>query len=325
MRMIDLHCDTLWRLSRPDGLWGHRGNLMENFAGVDVLRLEKADGLVQAFAVFFLTGIMPEPLREDWAWETARRRIRAYHRWRLQTGGRLQPIRSWTDVEFCEKYRCVGSLLTLEDGVPLGTQMERLQEFYQMGVRLITLTWNHENSIGFPNSPSQTIMMRGLKPFGRDLIQEMNRLGMIIDVSHLSDGGFWDVVRLSKKPFVASHSNAREVTPHPRNLTDRMIRAVAEKGGVIGLNFCPGFLSSRRISTIDGMLRHIHHIYQVGGEDVLALGSDLDGVSGKLQLDSCDKIPLLAQALRRHRMPERVLEKMWYKNAARVLRENLGS
>lgn len=131
------------------------------------------------------------------------------------------------------------------------------------------------------------------------------------------------MARRSKKPFIASHSNARAVTSHPRNLTDEMIRAIAEKGGVIGLNFCPGFLSSRNISTINGMLRHIHHIYQVGGEDVLALGSDLDGISGRIQLDSCDKIPLLAGALKRYKMSDRVLEKMWNKNALRVFREVL--
>ena len=323
MRMIDLHCDTLWRLSRPDGLWGHRGTLMENPYGVDVKRLEKADALVQAFAVFFMNGYIPAAKREDYAYHIARRRIHSYHRWRLQTGGRLQPVRSYEDVCYCAKNRRVGSLLTLEDAVPVGTSLRRLHEFYDAGVRLITLTWNYENAAGYPNSRDSSVMRKGLKPFGKVLIEEMNDLGMIIDVSHLSDGGFWDVARRSKKPFIASHSNARAVTSHPRNLTDEMIRAIAEKGGVIGLNFCPGFLRSRNISTINGMLRHIHHINQVGGEDVLALGSDLDGISGRIQLDSCDKIPLLAGALKRYKMSDRVLEKMWNKNALRVFREVL--
>ena len=166
-------------------------------------------------------------------------------------------------------------------------------------------------------------MRRGLKSFGKRMVEEMNELGMIVDVSHLSDGGFWDVAKISKKPFVASHSNARAVTNHPRNLTDSMIRTIAEKGGVIGINFCPSFLSDKKISTINGLLRHIYHIYQVGGEDVLALGSDLDGISGKIQLDGCDKISLLAESLKRYRMSDRVLEKMWYKNALRVFHDTL--
>src|SRR5699024_7042079 len=114
-----------------------------------------------------------------------------------------------------------------------GTSLRRLHEFYDAGVRLITLTWNYENAAGYPNSRDSSVMRKGLKPFGKVLIEEMNDLGMIIDVSHLSDGGFWDVARRSKKPFIASHSNARAVTSHPRNLTDEMIRAIAEKGGVI--------------------------------------------------------------------------------------------
>lgn len=323
MRMIDLHCDTLWRLSRPDGLWGHRGTLLENPYSVDVKRLEKADALVQAFAVFFMNGYIPASKREDWAYWTAKRRIRSYHRWCLQTGGRLQPVRSFEDIRYCEEHRCVGSLLTLEDAVPVGTSLKRLHQFYDSGVRMITLTWNNENTVGYPNSREKSVMSKGLKPFGKMLVEEMNDLGMVIDVSHLSDGGFWDVARRSRKPFVASHSNARAVTSHPRNLTDEMIRVIAEKGGVIGLNFCPGFLSGKNISTINGMLHHIYHIYQVGGEDVLALGSDLDGISGRIQLDSCDKIPLLAKALKRYKMSERVLEKMWNRNALRVFHEVL--
>lgn len=323
MRMIDLHCDTLWKLSGPAGLWGHRGNLLENPYSVDVFRLEKADALVQAFAVFFMTGHVPKSKREEWAYQTAKRKISLYHRWRLQTEGRLQPVRGYQDMQYCLDKRCVGGFLTLEDAVPIGSSLERLHEFYDKGVRLITLTWNYENSVGFPNSERASVMRRGLKSFGKRMVEEMNELGMIVDVSHLSDGGFWDVAKISKKPFVASHSNARAVTNHPRNLTDSMIRTIAEKGGVIGINFCPSFLSDKKISTINGLLRHIYHIYQVGGEDVLALGSDLDGISGKIQLDGCDKISLLAEALKRYRMSDRVLEKMWYKNALRVFHDTL--
>ncbi|MFR3030416.1 MAG: dipeptidase [Blautia sp.] len=320
MRVIDLHCDTLWRLSRPDGLWGHRGDLTENPYGVDVNRLEKADALVQAFAVFFMTARCRASCGKrgptGWHGAESRRTGGGFRREGYSRSGLMR-------VDFCERYGCVGSLLTLEDGVPFGNDLDRLREFYDLGVRLVTLTWNYENAIGFPNSSDATTMTRGLKPFGREALEEMNRLGILVDVSHLSDGGFWDVARLSKKPFIASHSNARAVTDHPRNLTDRMIRTIAEKGGVVGLNFCPSFLSDRKVSTINGMLRHVHHIYQVGGEDVLALGSDLDGVSGKLQIKSCDQIGLLAEALKRHKMSHRVLEKMWSGNAQRVLREVL--
>lgn len=126
----------------------------------------------------------------------------------------------------------MSAVLTVEEGGILNGKMEYLDELYHQGIRLITLTWNYENCIGFPNSREPELMNRGLKPFGMEVVRHMNELGMIIDVSHLSDGGFWDVAAHSTKPFLASHSNARTLCKHPRNLTDEMIKALAEKGGV---------------------------------------------------------------------------------------------
>ena len=136
-------------------------------------------------------------------------------------------------------------------------------------------------------------------------------------------GGFWDVARHSSKPFIASHSNSRSITVHSRNITDVMIKTIAEKGGVIGLNFCPGFLGTDKKSSISHMLHHVKHIYEVGGEDVLALGTDLDGTGGKMQINSCDEMWRLKEALQKHRMPSRVIDKMWQNNALRVMKEIL--
>ena len=161
------------------------------------------------------------------------------------------------------------------------------------------------------------------KPLGIEAVQEMNRLGILVDVSHLSDAGFWDVQKYSKKPFVASHSNARSVTGHPRNLTDEMIRAVAESGGIIGLNFAPDFLGEGGASRVSDMARHVLHIREKGGSGVLALGSDFDGIGGTLEIGGPDQFVLLWEALRKAGMSETELEGMWYGNGARVLREVL--
>lgn len=217
----------------------------------------------------------------------------------------------------------MGALLSLEDGVPVGDSLEKLHHFYKKGIRLITLTWNYENAIGYPNSWNPDVMVNGLKPFGIELVEEMNRLGMIVDVSHLSDGGFWDVAKHSKKPFIASHSNSRSITVHPRNLTDAMIETIGEKGGVIGLNFCPTFLGNDKKSSISHMLHHIKHIYEVGGEDVLALGTDFDGITGKLQIEGCEDLCRLKEELLRHKMSPRIVDKMWEGNALRVMQEVL--
>ena len=232
-------------------------------------------------------------------------------------------VKKCEDIRQCMDTGKTGALLTMEDGTPVGNSLEKLQHFYNRGIRLITLTWNYENEIGYPNSNDPGVMASGLKSFGFQALEEMNRLGIIVDVSHLSDGGFWDVAKHTQKPFIASHSNARSITVHPRNLTDSMITAIAEKGGVIGLNFCPDFLGTDGKSSIAHMLQHIRHIYQVGGEDVLALGTDFDGIEGKLQIKSCDELYKLREALLQHKMPERVIDKMWQGNALRVMKDIL--
>lgn len=230
---------------------------------------------------------------------------------------RLLPVRSSEEMERCfrEKrqdfadYRGRGRLRA-------GT-VQRTEGF-DLGVRLITLTWNYENAFGIPNGNEG-----GLKPLGIEAVEEMNRLGILVDVSHLSDDGFWDVQKHSKRPFLASHSNARAVTGHQRNLTDDMIRAVAQAGGVIGLNFAPAFLGGEEESRVSDMVRHVLHIREKGGAEVLALGSDFDGIRGKLEIDGPDKFELLWEALCRAGLSETELEGMWHGNGERLLADVL--
>lgn len=220
----------------------------------------------------------------------------------------------------------VGLFLTIEDGRSVRGRLDRLKHYYDMGVRLIGLTWNGENCFGFPNSFEGDVMSRGLKPFGKDAVCAMNDMGMLIDVSHLSDGGFWDVEKLSEKPFVASHSNARALSAHPRNLNDDQIRALAKKGGVMGLNFCPPFLGENigcTHSQVGDMVRHITHILNVGGEDVLALGTDFDGIGGQLEISQPNQMILLWDALKKAGLSEAQLEKMAYQNVLRVIKDTL--
>ncbi len=151
---------------------------------------------------------------------------------------------------------------------------------------------------------------------------------MIVDVSHLSDKGFWDIAEHSTRPFAASHSNCRALAPHCRNLTDEMIRALAEKGGLVGLNYCSGFLDdqpARKLcrSTTALMAKHAAHFKQVGGIEIIGLGSDFDGIGGKLEMDDCSKLPLLADALRSEGFTEDEVEAIFYRNAQRFFEENL--
>lgn len=151
---------------------------------------------------------------------------------------------------------------------------------------------------------------------------------MIADVSHLSDKGFWDIATHSTRPFAASHSNCRALAPHCRNLTDDMIRTMAEKGCLVGLNFCAGFLDNQPApelcrSTAALMAKHAAHFKQVGGIDLIGLGSDFDGIGGKLEIDSCSKMYMLADALQKEGFTEDEIEKIFCLNAQRFFEENL--
>jgi membrane dipeptidase len=191
-----------------------------------------------------------------------------------------------------------------------------------MGIRLISLTWNHANCFGFPNSADPKVMCKGLTDFGKQAIETMNDWGIIVDVSHLSDGGFADAAEISKKPFVASHSNCRAISPHQRNLTDDMIRTLAQKGGIIGVNFAPEFLNkdlTRKDSTTAMISFHLRHIVNIGGSECAAIGSDLDGISGDCEIDSAEKIQMLFYQLKKDGLHESQIEKIAWRNALRVI------
>ena len=168
----------------------------------------------------------------------------------------------------------------------------------------------------------------GLKEKGFEFLAEMERLHIIADVSHLSDKGFWDIAEHSTRPFAASHSNCRALAPHCRNLTDEMIRVMAEKGGLVGLNYCAGFLDDQPSpdlcrSTTALMAKHAAHFKQVGGIEIIGLGSDFDGIGGKLELSDCSKMPLLADALRKEGFTEDEVEAIFFRNAQRFFENNL--
>jgi len=168
-------------------------------------------------------------------------------------------------------------LLGIEGGECVGDERDgltRLHALFNSGVRLITLTWNTPNAISDTNCAARE--KPGLTAYGREIVKEMNRLGIIIDLSHISDAGFWDTVELTSKPVIASHSDSRELQAHSRNLTDEMFKALVKNGGVTGINFCSAFLGGN--DDIDRIVEHIEHFCALGGEKAIGMGSDFDGI-----------------------------------------------
>ncbi|MBR1931621.1 MAG: dipeptidase [Lachnospiraceae bacterium] len=327
---IDMHCDTLYRGVQ----WGLQDIFEVEGAMLDGKRLVAAKAEAQFFAIFFppktqmdnLTRYLHQQGKTLDDMEYYREARDLFYRTLERHGEQIAYAGSGHELDRNRTAGKVSAFLTLEDGRAVEGSMERLGLFFADGVRLITLTWNHVNCFGNPNSRHAEAMGLGLTLFGKEAIGEMNRMGMLIDVSHLSDGGFWDVVKLTKKPFVASHSNCRALSPHPRNLTDEMIRALAECGGVAGLNFAADFVEEREhtgVSTVERLALHAKHLLDVGGEDVVAIGSDFDGVDDRLEIADPTKMYLLSDALKMQGFTERQIEKVFRENVRRVIADTI--
>ena len=338
--IIDMHCDTISEIRYRRNKKGENCSLRENRLHIDARRLKESGYMLQCFALYVhlrgCGGIDEQGvLQADQAWADLQELYRVYRQEVADCGDLLQPVSNAEDLEQCRKTRKVAALLTVEEGGVCGGKPERLEELHAMGVRMMTLTWNFPNELGYPNINGlnsrqgysalfQPDMEHGLTETGRDFVARMEQLGILVDVSHLSDRGFWDVIETSTRPFVASHSNARAVCPCVRNLTDEMIRALAEKGGVMGLNFCADFLrtvpeGAPNPGRLEDVTAHARHIFQVGGEDCLGLGSDFDGIDTNEALPGAQAMHTLWEALRQSGFTERQLDKIFYDNVLRVL------
>ncbi|HWR45001.1 dipeptidase [Sporomusa sp.] len=312
MNIIDLHCDTIWRLLEE----GKTASLYRNPFSVDIEKLQSSQAQAQFFALFVNREKTSDPLERALTMAT-----RFFHE--LEENSQYIALaRNYEELRQSRTEGKIAAFLTIEEGGVLKGDLLNLESLYRLGVRLITLTWNYPNEIGYPNCRPEYRGL-GLTPFGEQIVAEMNRLGMLIDVSHLSDQGFYDVATLSAKPFTASHSNARSVTGHPRNLTDDMIKLLAEKGGVMGLNFEKSFLGNAPVSQVSDMVLHVKHIRKVGGIEVIAIGSDFDGIDLGLELAHAGEMSKLVNALERSGLTQGEIEKICWGNALRVIKDTL--
>lgn len=330
MKVIDMHCDTIGGMF----MGAHRGRPEEhidhNSMNIDLEKMRKGDYLAQCFAMFV-------PFNVENPFETCMGMIDRFYQEMEAHPNEIGIARNYEDIVRHQAEGKMSAILTIEEGGVTKGNLAYLRDFYRLGVRMITLTWNFANGVGHPNftmpadrsqkpdfkTPNTT---GGLTPYGIEMVQEMNRLGIIIDVSHLSDAGFYDVLKYTTGPFVASHSNARAVCHHCRNLTDDMIRKLAERGGVMGINYCADFLrevpdGEDNFSYVADMVKHIKHIVSVGGIDCVGLGSDFDGIDQNLEMKDASYLPMLEEALRKEGFTEEEIAKIFYKNVLRVFKE----
>lgn len=315
--IIDLHCDTITKA------FDNGFTLFKNDLQVDIKKLVKASYLMQTFAVFLNKG-------KGHDINKCLEYIDFYHSEIKRNSNLLYPVRNYKDLIISKGLKKIGSLLSIEESGILNGDLDVLTLLYNKGVRMMTLTWNYPNEIAYPNidlnkeyNPTKIDVFNGLTAFGIDVVKKMNELGIIIDVSHLSDKGFYDVIENSTYPIVASHSNSRYIYNCTRNLTDDMIIKLHQNGGVMGINFCKDFVCDKDDDLLKGVVKHIKHIKELGCINVISIGTDFDGIEKEEPLSSADKITLLKNELINEGFTRLEIEKIFYKNFIRVMKKVL--
>lgn len=319
MKVIDMHCDTMKEiLDRRDNKFNYE--LKSNDLCIDIDKMKKGDYMLQVFAAY-------TDMKQEDSLINCMRTVDLLHNEIEKNKDDIGLVLKYEDILKNINENKMSAILSIEEGACCRGKIELLRNFYRLGVRMMTLTWNYENELAFPNQiiDDKLILDRGLKKQGFEFIEEMERLGIVIDVSHLSDGGFYDILNNTTKPFVASHSNARSICNHRRNLTDDMIKKLADRGGVMGINFYSLFLdqnaTSKSEAKIKDMINHIKHIRNIGGIEVIGLGSDFDGIDCQVEMKDASKIQILAEKLKKEGFTEEEIEHIFYKNVLNVLKE----
>ncbi len=347
MKYIDMHCDTIAELYFKK-IFGKSYSLLDNDLHIDINKLRAGGCLVQNFAMFVDINKLKLGLdiHDDKAplfnkdgnktpFTYINSLIDLFHEQMDTYSEHISHVTNTEQIIKNSNNGKISALLTIEEGEAIEGKIENMQKFYDRGVRMMSLTWNFKNSLSTPNGydcdeACNVTLGEGLSETGYRFIEEAERLGIIVDISHISDSGLADVLKTAKKPFVASHSTCRALCKHSRNLTDEFMRKMAEKGCISGINFCSAFLYNHKDTTDYGCtaeraVNHVLHMINVAGEDFPALGTDYDGIdSYKLEMKDASYMYLFTDEMKRRGMTESQIEKVMYKNAFRVYKEILG-
>ncbi len=271
MFICDCHCDTLTEL------YNKNASLYENEQHFDIKRQIALGGGLQFCAIYVPTEVFRYQggLRYTLCLlDKYNQEIKKLH----ENGIDVLQVRTAEDAGNVLKHKAA-TLLAIEEGGAIDGSLEALRCLYELGVRAMTLTWSNRNDIA--DGINEEATGSGLTLFGKQVVAEMNRLGMLIDVSHISTTGFWSVIETSTKPIIATHSNAKSLCSHPRNLNDEQIKALAQNGGLAGITFAGQFLEEDwRNACIESVYKHIDYMLNlIGNDDHIGFGSDFDGIS----------------------------------------------
>jgi membrane dipeptidase len=307
MYVVDLHCDT------ASLLYEKRTLLDKNTYHIDLQKLIQSGYVAQWFAYFVdIKNIGDKsPLQVVMEMDEYFKKQLSKH------AEQIVLVKDHLDYCKAKKEGKVAAFLSVEEGAVIEEDLTNIDKLYNLGVRMMTLTWNYDNPLAFPHSKDL-----GLLPFGKQVVSYLNHMPMLLDVSHLSAKGVKESSLLYKKPIIASHCNAQGAYFHTRNLSDETIEIIAQSGGLIGINFYSYFLDGTRSSKIEAILRHIDYIYQKGGQDCISFGTDFDGIGEDTILEVCNAADMgkLIDRLSK-KYSEELVEKFCYKNHERMLQE----
>lgn len=308
--VFDAHCDTISRC------WREYEGLSDNSGALSLDRAAGFSEYCQFFALWTAEGYTGYPAGGDSVERAYCTLLRCFKDQMARNGDKIIQCRTVQDVENAHRQGKAAAFLTVEGAELLGCDLARLDEAAAEGVVAINLTWNHANAL---SGSSQEEPERGLSSLGRQFMEKMEDLHILVDVSHLSEAGFWDVVELARVPILASHSNVKSVWNHTRNLTDEQITAIIKNQGVIGLNFYEGFVGGSR--DLNMLRAHLDHILVLGGAANIALGGDWDGCDLIDDLSSIDKLDRFYEHLLCHGYSETVVRDLFYNNLMRVVNQ----
>jgi membrane dipeptidase len=344
IKVFDGHNDTLLNLHLPD-----RGEGRSFFQRSDLGHIDLPRAHEGGFGGGFFACYTPNPEDDGWDEESALtvtdhgyevsdapqidpEYARSFADelveglFRLQTEGGLRVVRTVDELEGCLREGVMAAILHFEGAENLGSDPGALEELYEVGLRSLGLVWSRPNAYAhgvpfrFPSSPDTG---PGLTIAGKELVRECNRLGVLIDLSHLNERGFWDVEELSAAPLVATHSNAHALCPASRNLTDRQLEAIRDSGGMVGVNFAVAFLredgGESEDTPLETVVRHVDYLVERVGIDGVGIGSDLDGAKVPQELGDVSGLPRLLAALRDGGYDDKALQKLAHGNWIRVL------
>ena len=279
------------------------------------LDLERGRGFhryCQFFAIFTQDDMAPGKN----AWEVYEEQYALFCRQVEENRDIVAHCRTGREAEQAHKEGKIAAFLSVEGAHSLDCDLDKLRLAYDRGVRAVNITWNNPNLLSGTNAEERD---RGLSAEGRAFVKEMQRLGMLVDVSHISDPGFWDIMEIAHRPIMASHSNARALCPHPRNLTDEQFTAIINNQGVVGLNLCREFVGGGE--DVDTLIRHLDHFLALGGEKTVALGGDLDGCTTLNGIGDIAGWSVLYDELLRRNYSQSLIDDLFFNNLMRVVNQ----